>query len=295
MKCKTCTQKAVLSSPNYCKEHFITYFENKVKETIKTHKLITKKDKCIVGVSGGKDSLTILYLLKKWKYDVTALCIDEGIKDYRAITIEDMKSFCNKHDVKYKIVSYKDAFSKTLDEALPILKEKPCTVCGTFRRYLLNKTAKELEGTKLVTGHNLDDEAQAVLMNFFKNHINLLARQGPRSGTGENAAFVPRVKPLYNCTEKEVLLFSFLMGFKSKYVECPNTPQAFRADVTVFLNDLEKAFPHAKKNILLHFLQDLKPLQKSFKGAIPQQCQSCGEPANNALCKTCGYAQKLVA
>ena len=294
MKCKTCDNKAVLESPNYCKEHFITYFEKKVKEAIKKYKLITKNDQLVVGVSGGKDSLTILYLLKKWKYEVHALAIDEGIEGYRKQTLEDMNAFCKKYDVPVTIISYKEAFTKTLDEALPILKEKPCTVCGTFRRYLLNKGARDLKGTKMVTGHNRDDEAQAIMMNFLRNNVSLLARQGPRSGIETSTLFVPRVKPLYFCGEKEVLLYSLLKGFKATYVECPNTPQAFRADVGRMLNALEEKHPGTKQHIIETFLSDLPQLREQFKGFHVQQCKECGEPSNNEVCKTCSYTKRLM-
>ena len=59
-----------------------------------------------------------------------------------------------------------------LDQMLKTLDVKPCTICGIFRRYLLNKKSKELGFTKLATGHNLDDECQSILMNQFKNNID---------------------------------------------------------------------------------------------------------------------------
>ncbi|HAB51479.1 MAG TPA: tRNA lysidine(34) synthetase TilS, partial [Ignavibacteriales bacterium] len=69
-----------------------------------------------------------------------------------------------------------------MDEMLKILKVKPCTICGIFRRYLLNKKSKELKLTKLATGHNLDDEAQSIMMNQMKNNMNASARLGPKTG-----------------------------------------------------------------------------------------------------------------
>ena len=64
MKCDECGSKAVQS--NRCKDHFVAYFEKKALDCIDDFKLIEKKDKVCVAVSGGKDSLTVLHILKKW-------------------------------------------------------------------------------------------------------------------------------------------------------------------------------------------------------------------------------------
>ena len=108
--------------------------------------------------------------------------IDEGIKNYRDKTIKTAEEFCSKNKIKLNIYSYKEEFGMPLDNMLKVLDVKPCALCGIFRRYLLNKKSKQLKFTKLATGHNLDDEAQSILMNQFKNNIHLSARLGPNVG-----------------------------------------------------------------------------------------------------------------
>jgi tRNA-5-methyluridine54 2-sulfurtransferase len=292
MKCTKCVNKAIFISPTYCKNHFISYIENKIKSTIKKHKLIKKSDTIVVGVSGGKDSLTILYLLRKHK-NIIALCIDEGIANYRDTTIEDMKAFCTKHKITYKIVSYKKEFGLTLDEMLKKLNVKPCTICGALRRYLLNKTARELGATKMVTGHNMDDEAQAVLMNLFRHQIDILPRLGPITGMIKDKRFVPRIKPLYFLTEKETAAYSFLMDFGIKYTVCPNAAQAYRGEIGEFLNEMEKEYPGTKENILKQFVDSLPTLRKKTKPASIHACTQCNEPCMQDMCKACQYLVKL--
>ena len=95
----------------------------------------------------------------------------------------------------------------------------------------MNKHARKLGADKLVTGHNLDDEAQAIVMNIFKANTKLAARLSTVSGIGENKLFTQRVKPLYLCAEKEVRLYALLKGFQIQFVECPYSREGYRHQV----------------------------------------------------------------
>src|SRR3989344_3215836 len=236
MVCKNCIEKPVINLINnnvkLCKSCYIKYFESKVKKTITEYKLIEKNDHIVVACSGGKDSTTLLYLLKKITKNrkdikITALAIDEGIHDYRDKSLEFLKNFCKENEIELKIFSYKEEFGKALDEILKTYKGIPCSICGVMRRYLLNKKSKELGATKLATGHNMDDEAQSIIMNFFRNNVEVSARMGPFTGVRRHPKFIPRIKPLYMLTEKEVTSYAFLKGFMDKFNECPNSQQAY--------------------------------------------------------------------
>ncbi len=288
-----CGENAVVNVTNpYCKDHFIKYFESKVAATIKKYKLINKKDKIVVACSGGKDSTTVLYLLNKWFGNVTALAIDEGIPGYRNVTLEDLRSFCSRSKIPLKTVSYKEAFGFSLHEALRKATVLPCNICGTLRRYLLNSSARGF--SKIATGHNLDDEAQSIMMNFFKGNLELAARLGPLTGIVEYAKFVPRVKPLYFCHEKEVAAYAFLQNFGIRFNECPHSRISFRAAVRDFLNDLEQQIPSTKQNIISNFLKILPKLKRKYAATSGiNYCSSCGEPSSNELCKACIYVSSL--
>ena len=160
-------------------------------------------------------------------------------------------------------------------------------MCGVLRRYLLNKSAKELKATKIVTGHNLDDEAQAIMMNFFRNTLQLSARLGPMSGMKGNKKFIPRVKPLYFIPEKDIEKYSKVMKFPVKYGNCPCSSEVFRRFTGNMLNDLEKQNKNVKKNILCYFLKMLPELKKKFKKQDYSYCTKCGEPSKGKVCRTC--------
>lgn len=316
MNCLKCSSKAVitLQHGDLCKNHFLNFFEERVFSTINTYQMIRRGDKIAVAVSGGKDSLTVLYLTKKYlnRYNVPAelqaLCIDEGIAEYREKTIADLKQFCREQEIKWSIVSFEQELGKTLDEAYPLInkdsKKKPCNICGVWRRYLLNKEARRLGCNKVVTGHNLDDEAQAIIMNWFKDNMEVAPRLGPITGVREEGLFVQRVKPLYFCPEKEVRLYAFLKGFQIKFAECPYSREGYRWEIQEMLNTFEAKYKGTKQGIVKSFLNVLPLLKEGMerkrnerkqKIASLQQCTLCGEASNKDICNACSMKEVLHA
>ncbi|MDO8510855.1 MAG: TIGR00269 family protein [Nanoarchaeota archaeon] len=302
MSCTKCDHKAVISLQhgNLCKSHFIDYFEEKVFKTINKYQLIGRNEKLCVAVSGGKDSLTVLYLTKKYleknnlpANNLLALAVDEGIDQYREKTLIDLKKFCTEHQVPLTVVSFQEELGKTLDQAYPIINKdaskKPCNVCGVWRRYLLNKHAKKLGADKVITGHNLDDEAQAIIMNIFKANTGLAARLGPISGVEEHDLFIQRVKPLYFCAEKEVRLYALLKNFQIQFTECPYSKEGYRHHIQEMLNDFEHKYKGTKQGIVNSFLAMLPLLQNQEKKGLSsiQQCSKCQEASNKDVCNAC--------
>ncbi|MBI2574562.1 TIGR00269 family protein [Candidatus Woesearchaeota archaeon] len=289
-ECVYCGQKPVIITERaMCRKHFVRYFEEKVRRTIKRFGLIGRKEKVVVAASGGKDSTTVLYILKKLGYEVEALAINEGIHGYRDATLKDLTEFCAQNKIKLNIVSYKDYFGFTLDELLQKKNLHPCMACGILRRYLLNKASQGYD--KLVTGHNLDDEAQSIMMNMTKANVSLMARLGPKTGQIDDARFTPRVKPLYLCSEKEVATYSYLQGFQIKFTECPNAAQSFRAHIRDMLNELEAKTPGTKLGIVHSFLKLMPSLKQMPVAKEMNYCAECGEPSGKSVCGACSIAK----
>ncbi|MEM4397692.1 MAG: TIGR00269 family protein [Candidatus Woesearchaeota archaeon] len=300
-KCSFCSEKSIYVEniyynvfksklekriTHYCKKHFIEYFEDKVKKTIKRFNLLKKNEKVCIAASGGKDSSSLLFLLKKLNYNVEALAVDEGIKGYRDKTLRDLKNLCKNHNINLKIVSFKENFGLSLDNIVE--KEKrPCSACGILRRRLLNYYSKDYD--LIATGHNLDDESQAILMNLFKGNIDLLKRLGPVSGERKIKNFTKRVKPFYFCSEKEILIYSFLNKLEISYNECPYVFNSFRAKVRDFLNKRESEKNGIKYSIVNWFLK-LK-FKESYENL--RYCKICNEPSSNDICNVCKYIEML--
>lgn len=288
-----CKKKAVIDVRTpMCKEHFIEFFEDKVEQTIHEFDLFSNNSKIAVAASGGKDSTTLLYLIKKLHGNITAIAIDEGIHDYRDKNLDNLKKFCSKENIELKIYSFKDYTGLTLDEALKHFKLSPCHVCGIWRRYLINKAAREYD--VLATGHNLDDEAQSVVMNMMKSNLKILARLGPVSGNIKDPKFTSRVKPLYFIHEKEVAVYALLKGFLTDFTECPNAKDSFRSTVRDELNDLEKVRRGSKERIVRGFLNNLDSIISNNKDEL-SFCSQCQEPTKESICNSCKLLNKLAA
>ena len=306
MECTKCQKKAVFhgQGQNFCRNHFLEYFENKVFKTIRGYSLIVAGDKVCVATSGGKDSLNVLYITslycKKFGIEIFALAIDEGIVGYRDKTLDDLRLFCKEHSITLHIASFKEYFGDTLDnmkEAGMKNNKKPCTVCGIFRRTLLNRKSRELGATKLVTGHNLDDEAQSFMMNITLGNMSHNASLGPITGLAANDKFVTRVKPLYFITEKESRLYALLKGFKVDFAECPNIEMSFRANVRDELNQIEQKLPGAKNGIVNSFNEILPMLKEHYRNEKSAKafncCKRCGDACSGEICNACRLEEEL--
>ena len=293
MLCK-CGKKAIYfrrySGQKFCEEHFIEYFENKVKKTIINKKMLKSNDRVGVALSGGKDSAVALYLLnkfrKEFKIEIKAISIDEGIKNYRERTLKLAKELCRSLGVEHFIVPFKEEFGKTLDE----MPGPKCSYCGVFRRRLLNQTARELKLSKLATGHNLDDVAQAILMNYIRGDIERLIRL---FSPLKYEQFIPKVRPLMEMPEEEVALFAIVNKLPVSLEECPYRKQAFRLRIRNFINELEKDNPGIRFSILRGY-EKILPIIREYPRAKLKRCKLCGEPTSQEICKACKMLNEIV-
>jgi tRNA-5-methyluridine54 2-sulfurtransferase len=287
MICKYCKTPAVISG--CCEKHYPAYFERRVLATIRKHKLMTRKDRIAVACSGGKDSTAVLHVLSRKFPRVTAIAIDEGIRGYRKKTLAFLKSFCAQHGITLVVVDAKKELGRSLDATYSkTMTCSACTICGALRRKLLNSAAMKLGATVLATGHNMDDEAQSVMMNIFRNTLRMSARLGPKSGLGKVKGFVRRVKPLYHTGERESFAYCHMMGFDVPFAECPYAKDSYRAYVRGLLNDYEASHPGTKANIIRSFVKMLPKLKAAFKSDEAQKyCSVCGSPSAKDVCRIC--------
>jgi uncharacterized protein (TIGR00269 family) len=307
MKCSRCKKDSVVElhyiNEHLCSDCFVKFFEKRVRRTIRRYELLETDDVTAVALSGGKDSMTCLHMLaelskKAPKSRMFAIMIDEGSPGYRDKLIETAAEYCDKLGVEYHIFSFKEELGLTIPEIVERAKKlknpmPACSYCGVFRRQLLNQKARELGATKLVTGHNLDDECQTALMNFVRGDAYRLARAGPIVGVVRDEKFVPRIKPLRETPEAEVTLYTQIKKIPTAYGDCPFNQEAFRISMKENILNLEERYPGTRYQ-LLSSVDELAPILKEhYSQESLRYCEKCGEVSSTDECQFCTLKREL--
>lgn len=297
--CAICGEPAVIyqsvTRRHLCGTHLVQDVEDRVAETIRESGQIRPGDRIAVGLSGGKDSTALLVILSRllpsWPAaSIVAITVDEGIAGYRADTLRAAETLTGWLGVDHRIVSFRDLIGSDLDTLLAGREAQACTICGILRKKALADAAREAGATAIATGHNLDDEAQSVLMNAFRGDLPRLVRT---TGTGTSEAFLPRIKPLAAIPEKEIAAYLFVQGLFSVLPECPYTKYALRAGVRTLLSDYESCHPGTMQNLVKS-----KRTIKRYCAGTPvmeplHHCRECGDPCSGALCQVCRLRHSL--
>ncbi len=274
-----------------CSEHFISWFERYVDRTIKEFRMFTKKEKILVAVSGGKDSLALWQVLRKLGYEADGLYINLGIGEYSRKSEEKVKRFADTLGAKLLVRHLAQEIA-----GLPELKEatsrEACSICGLVKRYNFNRVAKEEGYGILATGHNLDDEASALLSNVINWNIKYLGRKFPI--LEEEEGFVRKVKPLCKLQEKETALYCLLERIDFIEEECPYSEDANTIFYKQILNQIEEKFPGTKLRFYLEYLRKVYPIFKEDKGGAMLRCEVCGEPSPTPVCSLCRLRERVI-
>jgi uncharacterized protein (TIGR00269 family) len=260
-------------------------------------------DRIAVAVSGGKDSISLLYVLAKMerfrpKASLVAVTVDEGIKGYRDEALEIARATCEKLSVAHHVVSFRELYGFTLDEIVARTRQKgereltACAYCGVLRRRALNVAARAVDASKIATAHTLDDEVQTILLNIFHGDMPRLAKEKPV--TDElHSRFVQKVKPFCEIPEKESALFAYVKKVKFQGTPCPYASEALRNDIRVMLNRMEEKHAGTKFTIF-NSVERIRPaLDEIARKDDFEECVECGEPASRGLCKVCQMLKQV--
>jgi len=291
------------SGEKLCRRCFAESIEGKVKNTIAKYQMLNFDDKIVVAVSGGKDSISLLHILVKMeqkypKASLVAVTVDEGIKGYRDEALKIAAENCEKLNIEHHVTSFKKLYGFTLDSIITRLKQKdnneltPCAYCGVLRRKALNITARKLEADKIATAHTLDDETQTILLNIFHGDIMRIAREKPVTDEA-HPKLVQKVKPFCEIPEKETALYAYVKKIKFQSKPCPYASEALRNDIRTMLNRMEEKHSGIKFTIFKS-IEKIRPAIESIaKKEGLSECNECGEPTTEHICKTCQMLRQI--
>ena len=291
------------SGENLCGRCFCKTVEERVRKTIAKYEMLDHKNRVMVAVSGGKDSVTLLHILAKIEkvfpdVELLAGTVDEGIRHYRDEALKIAKKNCQQLGIEHVVTSFKELFGYELDEIVKLTQKRdesgllPCSYCGVLRRKALNTMAREAGADKLVVAHSLDDETQTMLLNVVHGDPMRIARSKPVLDV-VHPNFVQRVKPLCMVPEKEVVLYAYLKGIEFQSITCPYAQTALRNDIRTMLTQME--YKHA--GTLFTVFHSMEKIRPALEAATPnvklQDCRLCGEPTVGELCRACKMLQDI--
>ncbi|UCC19129.1 MAG: TIGR00269 family protein [Promethearchaeota archaeon] len=312
-KCSYCNNNIVIqrkySGEHLCSECFQKNIEKNIYKTISKYQFLRPKDKVIVALSGGKDSITLLYNLYKIQNQrrgskkITALTINEGIESYRENSIKKAEDFCNKYDIEHQIISFEEKIGISLDEIINRKIKTPnykyaCNYCATIRRRLLNDSAIELGGNVLAMGHNLTDFAETYLMNILYQRLDIIGNQYFFKEESDliKKYYVKKISPLMRIPEEEIFLYANLKKLDYYPSHCPYREKdpIIRKRVLDFIQECKKYSPEIEFNLLNGFLELSKILYYNREKKGYNSCQVCSYPCGDAkLCSYCNYLQEF--
>ena len=218
---------------------------SRARRAIDDHQMIADGDHIAVGISGGKDSLTLLYALAGLrrfypkKFSLTALTVDLG---YDSMEYSDVERLCESLQVPYHVIHTQIAkivFGER-DNA-----SSPCALCARLRKGAFNDEAKRLGCNKVAYAHHMDDVIEtAFLSMLFEGRFYVFPPYTELDQTGYAV-----IRPLIYVSEAEV------KGFRNRYhlpvIEnpCPADGHTKRAYVKQLLTQMNTDHPGVKKQL----------------------------------------------
>ena len=206
-----------------------------VRRAVDDYKMINDKDRVAVGVSAGKDSLTLLCALAELrrfypnKFQLVAITVDMG---FDGADFSDIQRMCDELSVEYHIVPTQ--ISKIIFD---VRKEKnPCSLCAKMRRGALYNYAKELGCTSIALGHHFDDVVETFMLNlFYEGRIGCFQPVTYLSNTD-----ITLIRPMIYMPEKDVRYFSSKNNLPVIKSPCPADGNTEREEMKNLLHSLEK-------------------------------------------------------
>lgn len=215
-------------------EHILSH----VRKAVEEYDMIEDGDRIAVGISGGKDSLTLLCALAKLKrflpvkYDVVGITVDMGFEN---ADFSKIQLLCDELEVPFKVIK-----TDIYEIIFNVRKEKnPCSLCARMRRGALHDACIEAGYNKIALGHHFDDVVETFMLNlFFEGRIGSF-----RPVTYLSRKQITMIRPLIYTHEKEIKSFAKMAGLPVIKSPCPADGNTERAKMKDYLATFDKEHP----------------------------------------------------
>ena len=221
-----------------------------IRKADQTYNLINHGDKIVVGLSGGKDSLALLYCLNLYRkfshteFELQPVTLDLGFPGFNPKPLEE---FCESLGLKLIVNDSKEVYQiLSIQKEKQGLKHLPCSICSRMKKAAINKVANELHYNKVAFAHHADDAIETLFMNEI--YGSRIATFSPKMHL-ENAN-IDFIRPFLLVHEKDIKQFIKEENIHVIGSSCPADKNTTREDIKNLLNEIYKQFPKAKENFL---------------------------------------------
>lgn len=214
--------------------------ESMFRKALYEFELIDSSNRVAVALSGGKDSLALLYLLKAVsgkgfpELQIAAIHVGGPFSCGAGVSEGFLKGICSELGVEF-ISCESTQKRETLE----------CYSCSRERRTLIFEAAKNFGATTVAFGHHRDDNVQTLLMNLL--HKGEFAGMLPKVPMHDYGITI--VRPLIFISEEEIKEFAKMYGFARTMCQCPVGQDSMRKQTKDLILELEKVFPNVKQNL----------------------------------------------
>lgn len=262
-------------------------------KAIEDYAMFSPRDRLLVAVSGGKDSLAVWDMLIEAGYQADGLYIGLGIGEYSEDSGGYVRRFADERNLHLVTIDLREEYGYDVPTAAIATKRVPCSACGLSKRRLFDKAAVDGGYDAVVTGHNLDDEAAVLFGNTLRWEVDYLARQLPVLEARDG--FPKKCKPLIRLTEREMAAYCLIRGIDYVVEECPIAAGNRHLGYKEALNSIEQQSPGSKSAFYLNFLSKMSPLLDGQSAAAQgevDECARCGAPTTGDVCAFCRLVEK---
>ncbi|ABR54086.1 PP-loop domain protein [Methanococcus vannielii SB] len=258
---------------------------------VSKNNIISPKDKVVVGLSGGKDSLALLHLLEPYKrkygVEIHAITVDlniDGIRPWNETNknVKMISKTCENLNIPHKIIPYDEnvvEMSKILSKNSKGIDYSPCFSCSISRRHILTNYAKETfncENVKIALGHTLEDNSDTIIANILKGNIikalepikNFDETKIDFDGLKVSLKNCCMIRPLLNISEekiKKALNECNIEYYKDKD-ECPYSRvngDGIRKKSHEVLKNLEKDVPNIREMVISSIVNSIEHYKRN--------------------------------
>ncbi len=295
MKCSRCTAPARFRFPahnaRFCDDCLEVFVLRQVERAIAKFKMLTPGQKVLVAVSGGKDSLACWQILKELGYQAEGLhvSLELGAGQFSDASLASCQEMAQRLEAPLHLLRMEDLTGHSVEDISRANQRNFCSVCGTLKRYYLNKLCLDLGFDTLATGHHLDDEAGRLLGNMIRRHQRHLDNQWPVL-EGTPGGFAKKIKPMCRLAGREIKAYAKARDLPVAQGHCPRSKGATLPYYQEAVLLLEERMPGTTRDFYLGFLEDkVKP---PVQPDVASSCSVCGAPTYAEACTTCRFLEK---